>query len=69
MEDYELQSIQVKLIRQIQASEGFTVCYATNVAIDCTNKTCLWRHDCLDDSLCQVITSTENYGASLSAVN
>ena len=50
MENLELPSIQVKIIRQMQAKEGLAECYATNTAKNCLNDKCIWRADCFDDA-------------------
>jgi hypothetical protein len=63
-EKIEMQSHQVKLIREMQASDGQAMCYATNVAKDCSITYCPWRYDCFDDSLCDAIPSPGNFGAS-----
>lgn len=45
-------SLQVELIRQIQADNGQTICYATPTSVGCTKKQneCTWRHDCFLDA-------------------
>jgi hypothetical protein len=46
-------SIQAELIRQIQANQGLTPCYATPRADNCSQKKeeqCRWRHDCYHEA-------------------
>ncbi len=35
------------LIRAIQRAEGNFACFATGVADECGQHTCLWREDCI----------------------
>ena len=42
-------SLQAEIIRQIQASDGQTPCYATPTSTQCDKKECGWRHDCFDE--------------------
>ena len=50
MENIQTLSLQVKIIRQMQAQEGHAECYATNTAKNCSNLKCIWRADCFDDA-------------------
>lgn len=45
-------SLQVELIRQMQAENGQIVCYATPASVRCTKRQseCAWRHDCFLDA-------------------
>ncbi len=51
MENIASYSLQARLIRQMQAADGQTVCYAAASSEHCLNKTCCWRHDCFDETL------------------
>lgn len=42
-------SLQAEIIRQIQANDGQTPCYATSAIHQCDKKECGWRHDCFDE--------------------
>jgi len=42
-------SLQAEIIRQIQANDGQTPCYATSAVNYCDKKECGWRHDCFDE--------------------
>jgi len=43
-------SIQVALIRQLQAEAGLEPCYATTATNRCGKTDCCWRFDCYDES-------------------
>lgn len=43
-------SLQAEIIRQIQANDGQTPCYATSASNQCDKKECGWRHDCFDEA-------------------
>ena len=38
---------KTEIIKTIQKSEGNNVCFATGIANECVQLTCLWRQDCL----------------------
>lgn len=44
-------SLQVRLVREMQAAAGQAACFATPAIINCPDKECCWRHDCFDESL------------------
>ncbi|HLP96934.1 MAG TPA: hypothetical protein VK149_00675 [Sideroxyarcus sp.] len=51
MGERESLSLQVTLVRQMQAREGQAVCFATKISNECDNSECCWRHDCFDEAL------------------
>lgn len=51
MKDEKVISLQAVLIRQMQAKEGRTPCFASPVSGECDDKNCCWRHDCFDEAL------------------
>ncbi len=38
---------KLNLIREIQVAEGNNACFASEVAADCDQHSCIWRDDCL----------------------
>lgn len=43
-------SIQIEIIRLIQAAKGQEPCYATPVNGECSKMECAWRDDCFDEA-------------------
>lgn len=46
---------KLKLIKEIQSSEGNFDCFATPVSGECDQTSCLWRDDCLTLSKKQAV--------------
>ena len=44
---------KVDLIRAIQEAEGVTVCFGSPEAEYCDEESCLWREECLFESLAE----------------
>jgi hypothetical protein len=43
--------VLTKLIRQRQAEEGNTPCFATAISYKCSDKECCWHHECFDEAV------------------
>ena len=46
---------KLKLIREIQTSEGNFDCFATPAQGECDQGTCIWREDCFTESKKQAV--------------
>lgn len=51
MQEHTPFGLLAKLIRQRQAEEGNTPCFATEESCECSNKECCWHHECFDDAI------------------
>jgi hypothetical protein len=45
------------LIRAIQRAEGIAECFGLAVSDDCDEESCLWREDCLFESVAEEIVA------------